>query len=324
MTTLVTGAGGFLGGHICRRLRVSGQAVRGFDLAYPGRRHDDDVVGSILEPETLRPAFEGVTGVIHAAALAQLWVPGRFDYDRVNGVGTCRVLAEARRVGAKLVYVSSYTTLIGRDMTCNVVLDETVEIVPNRLCGRYPRSKRQAELFVQAAAEAGQDACIVMPTAPVGLGDHNLTPPSAMIRDLTLGRIPALLECQLDMVDIEAVADAVIAALEHGLSGERYLLSGETIQLSDLANQIAGISGQAAPKAKVPLWLALGAARGEAAISRFTKRSPKAPLTGVRLAARPARFSSEKAREAFGFAPRPLAEILPEAIEWLTKHPDQS
>ena len=116
MTTLVTGAGGFLGGHICRRLRVSGQAVRGFDLAYPGRRHDDDVVGSILEPETLRPAFEGVTGVIHAAALAQLWVPGRFDYDRVNGVGTCRVLAEARRVGAKLVYVSSYTTLIGRDM----------------------------------------------------------------------------------------------------------------------------------------------------------------------------------------------------------------
>ena len=317
MTILVTGAGGFLGTHICRKLRAQNRSVRGFDLRYPGGALPEDVTGSILEPDQLAAAFQDVTGVVHCAALAQLWVPGRFDYDRVNVVGTCRVLAEARRQDAPLVHVSSYTTLIRDDVARDVTLDEDHEVAPNRLCGKYPRSKRQAELFVQAAAAAGQQACIVMPTAPIGVGDHNLTPPSAMIRDLALGRIPALLDCQLDLVDVEAVADATIAALERGESGQRYLLAGETVTLQNLAHLIAGISGTKAPTMKVPPSVALLAARVEAMISRFSKRSPKAPLTGVRLAVRPVRFSAERARERLGFAPRSVAELLPEAVRWL-------
>ena len=243
MTILVTGAGGFLGAHICRKLRETGASVRGIDLRYPGGATDEDLIGSILEPDQLAAAFRGVTGVIHCAAIAHLWTPGRFDYDRVNVVGTCRVLAEARRSAASLVFVSSYTTLIGLDHAAHAELDERSEVPPNRLCGKYPRSKRQAELFVHAAAAAGQTACSVMPTAPVGVGDFGLTPPSAMIRDLALGRIPALLECQLDLVDVEAVADASIAALDRGVSGERYLLAGETVSLQQLAAEVAEIAG---------------------------------------------------------------------------------
>lgn len=317
MTVLVTGAGGFLGGHLCRKLRDTGVPVRGFDLAYPGGRHGDDLVGSILEPQVLAQAFKGVTGVIHAAALAQLWTPGRFDYDRVNGVGTCRVLAEARRADAPVVIVSSYTTLIAERVADGAVLDESVEVVPNRLLGRYPRSKRQAELFVQAAAAAGQQACIVMPTAPVGVGDHNLTPPSGMIRDLATGAMPALLECRLDLVDVEAVAEATIAALDRGVSGQRYLLSGEAITLSDLAMQIGDLAGVTPPKTRVPLTVALAVARVEAMLSRFTKKAPRAPLTGVRIAARNVSFTSERAQRELGFAPRPLADVLPQAVAWL-------
>lgn len=317
MTVLLTGAGGFLGGHIARRLRAGGTSVRGYDLAYPGGQHPDDVIGSILESRPLADAAQGVSGVIHAAALAHLWTPGRFDYDRVNGVGTCRVLAEARRVDAPMVMVSSYTTLIGLDARDGETLDESVEVVPNRLCGRYPRSKRQAELFVQAAAGTGQQACIVMPTAPVGIGDHNLTPPSAMIRDLALGRTPALLECLLDLVDVNAVADATIMALEKGRAGQRYLLSGEAVFLPELAGKIAELSGEKAPGTRVPLWVALAAARTEAALSRFTKKPPRAPLTGVRIAARRVSFNSDLAIRELGFAPRPLDQILPDAVDWL-------
>ena len=318
MTILVTGAGGFVGTHICRKLRERGVTVRGYDLAYPAGAELDDVTGSILDVAPLEEAFTGVTGVIHGAALAQLWVPGRFDYDRVNVLGTYRVLAAARRINAPFVLISSYTTLVGLNTAQNAQLDEDIQIAPNRLCGRYPRSKRQAELFVQAAAGAGQQACIVMPTAPVGIGDYNLTPPSAMIRDLAQGRIPALLDCQLDLVDVEAVADAAIAALERGQAGERYLLSGEAISLPDLANLVAALVGRDPVKTKVPLSVALLAARVEALISRVTKNPPKAPLTGVRLAARPASFSSDRARTALGFAPRPLSEILPDAVAWLS------
>ena len=323
MTVLVTGAGGFLGGHLCRILRARGVPARGFDLHYPGGKHAADVTGSILDPEALSNACNGVEGVIHAAALAQLWVPGRFDYDRVNGIGTCRVLAAARRAGAPLVMVSSYTTLIGRDAEDGAVLDETAEIVPNRLLGAYPISKRQAELFVQAAAGAGQRACVVMPSAPVGPGDFNLTPPSAMIRDLALGRVPALLDCLLNLVDVDAVAEAAIAALDRGEPGRRYLLAGESVSLPDLAERIAAISGRPAPKARVPIAVALAAARAEAMISRITGKPPRAPLTGVRLAARRVDFNPERARSELGFSPRPLDAVLPEAVEWLMAHQPQ-
>ncbi|MEM7211704.1 MAG: NAD-dependent epimerase/dehydratase family protein [Pseudomonadota bacterium] len=323
MTILVTGAGGFLGGHLCRKLRESGRHARGYDLVYPGGQHEDDIVGSILDPEALSDAFDDVTGVIHAAAIAHLWTPGRFDYDRVNGVGTCRVLAQARRIDVPLVMVSSYTTLISKDAGRGDVLDEATEIVPNNLCGRYPRSKRQAELFVQSAAGAGQRACIVMPSAPVGTGDYNMTPPSELIRDLALGRVPALLECQLDLVDVEAVADASITALDRGEPGRRYLLSGEGVSLPELAARIGGLTGRSPPSARVPMFVALMAARVEAAVSRVSKRPPRAPLTGVRIAARPVSFASERARAELGYAPRPLDEVLPEAVEWLLARPDQ-
>ena len=323
MTVLVTGAGGFLGGHLCGMLRGKGVPVRGFDIRYPAGRHQDDVTGSILEPEALSEACNGVEGVIHAAALAQLWTPGRFDYDRVNGIGTCRVLAAARRANAPTVMVSSYTTLIGRDTVDGTVLDETAEIVPNRLLGRYPVSKRQAELFVQAAAGAGQQACIVMPSAPVGPGDFNLTPPSAMIRDLALGNTPALLDCLLNLVDVRAVAEATINALEAGAAGRRYLLAGESISLPELAARVAALSGQPAPRTKVSVAVALAVARVEALISRLSGRPPRAPLTGVRLAARKVDFNSSRARSELGFSPRSLDEILPEAVEWLTSHQPQ-
>ncbi len=118
------------------------------------------------------------------------------------------MLAAARRARARSCHVSSYVTLVGRDAARGAMLDETVEVPPSRLLGDYPRTKRQAELFALSAAAAGQRVTIVMPSAPVGAGDANLTPPTRMLRDLAAGRTPALLDCLLNLVDVEAVADA--------------------------------------------------------------------------------------------------------------------
>jgi dihydroflavonol-4-reductase len=194
MTVLVTGAGGFLGGRIVQRLLAEGTPVRGLDLAYPAPLPGevDCRVGSILDREAVESAVAGVEVIIHAAAIAALWAPGRFDHQRANAAGTCRVLAAARRVGARVVHVSSYVTLIGRDHRDGATLDETVEIPPTHLLGQYPLSKRQAELFVEAGAANGIDAVMVLPAAPVGVGDLSLTPPSRMLVDLATGKVPAL------------------------------------------------------------------------------------------------------------------------------------
>ena len=319
MTTLVTGAAGFLGGLALRRLAHAGEPVRGFDLVTPAEVPDgaEFLQGSVLDPETVERALAGATHVIHAAAIATLWAPGRFDYDRVNVVGTCRVLAEARRVGARTVLVSSFTTLIAKGTPRDARLDETAEHPPTSLLGAYPRSKRQAELVAEAAAAAGQEVVTVLPAAPIGAGDVNLTPPGRMLRDLAAGKTPALLDCTLNLVDAGAVVDAIIAARHRGENGCRYLLSGEDLPMRAVAEMVAELSGTTAPRSTVPLSVAMAAARAEALISRITKRPPTAPLTGVRLAAHPVTLDSTRARETLGFDPKPLRASVAEALDWM-------
>jgi dihydroflavonol-4-reductase len=317
--TLVTGAGGFLGGHVVAALVARGEAVRALDLAFPVALVPgvERIDGSILDEDLLGRAAAGAQAVIHCAAVADLWVPQNIAYHRVNMRGTCEVLIAARRAGARVVHVSSYVTLIGGPDRGEVTLDETVELTPSDMLGRYPRSKREAELAALSAARMGQDVVIVQPSAPVGPGDHRLTPPSRMIRDLAAGKTPAVLDCLLNLVDVRALAEGVLAARDEGRTGERYLLTGEDLAMSEIASKVAALAGVAAPRFTVPHWLALAAARVEAGVSALTKRPPTAPPTGVRLAGRRVRFDNSKARDELGFAPPPVDQALADAVDWM-------
>jgi dihydroflavonol-4-reductase len=317
--TLVTGAGGFLGGHVVAALQARGEAVRALDIAFPAAPAPEveRIDGSILDAALLARAAAGAHSVIHCAAVADLWTADRFAYHRVNMRGTCEVLIAARRAGARLVHVSSYVTLIGGPDPGEVTLDETVELTPSDMLGRYPRSKREAELAALAAARMGQHVVIVQPCAPVGPGDHRLTPPGRMIRDLAAGEIPAVLDCLLNLADVRALAGGILAARDRGRSGERYLLTGEDIAMPDLASRVARLAGVAAPRFTVPHWLALAAARVEAGASALTGRPPNAPLTGVRLAGRRVRFDNSRARGELGFAPPPVDRALADAVAWM-------
>lgn len=317
--TLVTGAGGFLGGHVVAALADRGEAVRALDIAFPAALPEgvERIDGSILDAAALAGAMAGAGAVIHCAAIADLWEPSRWAYDRVNMRGTCEVLIAARRAGARVVQVSSYVTLIGGPDKGEATLDETVELTPTDMLGPHPRSKREAELAALCAVRMGQEVVIVQPSAPVGPGDHRLTPPSRMIRDLAAGKTAAVLDCLLNLVDVRALAGGVIAARDKGRSGERYLLTGEDLTMVELAAKVAALAGVAAPRFRVPHWLALAAARIEAGVSAVTRRPPTAPLTGVRLAGRRVRFDNAKARGELGFAPPPVDQALADAVSWM-------
>lgn len=317
--TLVTGAGGFLGGHVVAALAARGEAVRALDIAFPAAPPPgaERIDGSILDEDLLGRAAAGTQAVIHCAAVADLWAPRNIVYHRVNMRGTCEVLIAARRAGARMVHVSSYVTLIGGPDRGEATLDETVELTPSDMLGRYPRSKREAELAALSAARMGQDVVVVQPSAPAGPGDWRLTPPSRMIRDIAAGKTPAVLDCLLNMVDVRALAGGIVAARDSGRSGERYLLTGEDLTMADLAATVARLAGVAPPRHTAPHWLALAAAHAGAMVAAITKRPPTAPLTGVRLAGRRVRFDNAKAREELGFAPPPVERALADAVQWM-------
>ena len=115
----------------------------------------------------------------------------------------------------------------------------------------------EAEQAVLAAVQGGLNALIVNPTVPIGPGDHNFTPPSAMISMFLKGQSPAYLDCVLNLVDVRDVATGMVLAAESGCAGERYILGGDNVTLRDLLRLLEQISGRPMPKRTVPGWLAL-------------------------------------------------------------------
>lgn len=315
-TTLVTGGGGFVGKALVGALRARGERVRSFDLAAPA--HDDDMQGSITDRDAVAAAMAGVSSVFHLAGNAQLWAKDGSVFEAVNRHGTELVAAAAKRAGARMVHCSSLTTLVSEKTPVGVsAADETLRWAPEEMLGPYPRSKLMAEHAVEEAVKEGLDAVIALPTEPLGPDDDGVTPPTQMILDFANGETPAYIDCILNFVPVESLAEGFIAARDRGGRGERYLLGGENVPLATLLGVIEKLTGRPAPKTKMPYWVALMAGAVDTKlVSALTRKPPKAPLTGVRLAGRQVSFSSEKAARELGWRAAPAEPALAAMLDW--------
>jgi len=319
---LVTGGSGFIGRHVVTALQARGARVRILDFAPPDDLAADIefVSGSILDPQCVAAAMTDVRHVYHLAGIAKLWSRDRSDFERINAGGTATVLraAASHRVG-RVVHCSTEAVLLPKRRGAAALLDESVSPAVADMPGPYTRSKLMAEHSVLTAVQDGLNALIVNPTVPIGPGDRNLTPPAAMLVMFLNGNSPAYLDCVLNLVDVRDVAAGMVLAAERGRSGERYILGGENIALRDLLTLLERISGRPMPNRAVPGWLALAsAAVTEWAADVLTTRPPAATREGVRLALRSAPFDSRKARSELDYAPRPLQDVLRDAVTWLT------
>ena len=318
--SLVTGAAGFVGGHLVKALQQRGENVRALDLAPVAGI--DAVQGSVADPEAARRACEGVDCVFHLAGEAQLWSKEKGRFERINIGGAKTMLAAARAAGVKkFVQCSSLTTLVGKKTPMGPsIADESIVLSPGEMLGAYPRSKASADIAVLAAAADGFDASIAIPTEPLGAGDKSLTPPSRLIVDLLNGRTPATIDCMLNFVSVKSLADGFIAARDKGERGGRYLLGGENVPMRRLLETMARITGKKMPVAKLPYAVALAAGIVDTMlIARFTGKPPTAPLAGVRLAGRRVSFSSDKAMNELDWRSEPFEIALQRAIAWFTE-----
>jgi dihydroflavonol-4-reductase len=314
---LVTGGAGFLGRHVVAALHARGRPVRVLDLAaWPGRPDGvEEMRGSVTDAAAVARAMTGVERVFHLAANPQLWSRRDEDFLEVNHRGTEIVLAKARRAGvARVVHTSSGAVLTGPRRP--KAIDETAAPRESDMAGPYALSKWRAERAALAAAE-GRPAVVVNPTLPVGPGDHAPTPPTRLLLDLLNGAIPAYLECHLNFIDVRDAAEGHVLAAERGRPGERYILGGTNLRLSELLTVVADLTGLRMPKSRVPGPVALATAKAaEAMARRVTGKPPTATVTGVRLALWSAPMDNAKAVRELGLPVRPLRETLADAIRW--------
>jgi dihydroflavonol-4-reductase len=283
----VTGASGFIGGHVARGLREAGHEV------------GDEWI-DLLDRDRLRRAIDGCDAVFHLAALYSYDAPAS-EHERVNVEGTRTIVELCRELGVRrLVHTSTCGTcgpVPGRPAT------EADGPPGYELSVPYKRTKLEAERIVLAAARDGLDAVVVNPTTPVGDGDRFPTPTGRMVEGVATGRYRGYLDTGMNVVDVRDVARGHLLALEHGRAGERYLLGGVDLTLRELFSAIADLAGKPRPRIRLPYRAAQALAR-----------TGVANAEEVTLARMPMYFSSEKARREFRYEPGPVEPALARAV----------
>lgn len=322
MTVLLTGATGFVGAAVLRRLAAAGHTVR--VLARPGgdRRNlagiDCEIAeGDLTDPASLRRAVAGCSGLMHVAADYRLWVPDPRVLYRTNVEGTRDLLRAAAEAGiGRIVYTSSVATLgLNPDGT---PADEETPVALASMIGDYKRSKFLAEAEVRRLIqEEGVPAVVVNPSAPIGPRDVKPTPTGRLIVEAATGRIPAFVDTGLNVVHVDDVAEGHMLAYARGRVGERYILGGADMTLQGILGQVAGLVGRRPPRVRLPRLPLYPVAFVAEAIARLGgKGEPLITIDGLRMSRKRMYFSSAKAQRELGYAPRASVEAIRDAVGW--------
>jgi nucleoside-diphosphate-sugar epimerase len=290
MKVFITGAGGFLGSALTRRLRARGDEVTGFargrypDLVDLGVRM---IQGDVGDRAALTAALAGHDVVVHTAAKAGVWGDPA-DYFRTNVEGTENLIAACRAAGVdRLVYTSSPSVVFtGRDQEN---LDESAPY-PDHYEAAYPETKAKAEQAILAANGPSLATVALRPHLIWGPGDPHIAP--RLVERARTGRL-RIVGSGNNMVDatyIDNAAHAHVLAVDrlrpgHPCAGRAYFIAnGEPMPLWDLINAIVTAYGAPATTRRAPTWaaLALGAALekvhrwlnwpGEPILTRFVAR----------------------------------------------------
>jgi len=319
MTTLVTGASGFLGSHVTRQLVARGDNVRVLLRASSNNRAIADlpleyVTGDLRDAASLARALDGVTRVFHVAADYRLWAKRKQDIYDSNVGGSRNLLEAAGHAGvSQFIYTSTVATIaVDRLEHPNESTDAKLE----EMVGHYKRSKWQAERLVLDSAKQGFPAIVAMPTTPVGPWDWKPTPTGKIILDFLNGKMPGYVETGLNFVGVEECAAGHLLVSDKGRIGERYLLGAENLTLKEMLDTLAKITGLSAPKLKIPHGLALGVAYANTVFSRLLGREPGIPVEGVKIAQHMMFVNAGRAPKELGFKPGSVAAALERAVRW--------
>ena len=319
MKVFLTGATGFIGGHLVRKLRERGDdvvaLVRNPDRAAGLSELGCELIeGGLDDAEAIRRGIDGSDAVIHGAAIYEVGIPKRKRgamYD-ANVLGTENVLRAALAAGTpRVVYIS---TVAAFGDTHGEVVDETHEHTPG-YTSYYDETKHLSHQLARRLIEhEGLPCVIVQPGAVYGPGDHSEV--GNMIHQFLGHRMPMIPfpETGFNFVYVDDVADGILLALDEGKAGQAYVLGGQIGTIRDLIETVAKVSDRKAPTRALPTGLLKASAPFGPVVGPLLGYPPNlkeliATSDGVTWWA-----SHEKAKRELGYAPRGLEQGIRDTL----------
>jgi dihydroflavonol-4-reductase len=326
-TIAVTGAAGFIGSAVVRKLLATGRKVRA--LIEPNTSTKNlEALGDELERVSvdvcdlvaMRRALEGCDTLYHLAALYKTWTPRPELIYRVNIEGTTNVLLAAQEAQLKKVVYTSSVAAVGLRLD-GAPSDETTAFNLFDIANEYILSKHLSEKIALRFAAAGLPLVVVNPGFPFGERDSAPTPTGKIILSVLRQEVPGYTTGGFCAIDVEDVAEGHLLAEEKGRVGERYLLAHHNISWKDFLTLVSKVAGLRPPLLPVPTAVASLVARGwEWYADHISHQEPITTHKSVLYATRQAYFDNFKARQELGVPVTPLRESIEKAVRYFRDH----
>ena len=318
---LVTGGTGFLGRAIVERLLADGEHVKALARSESsakalGELGAEPVRGDVLELDALAPAMQGCELVYHAAGANAFCVRDPSPMFEVNVRGSENVVrAAAQAEVERVIYTSSAATLGERKGTVGD------ELSPHRgwFLSDYERSKFEAERAVLAAAdETGLEVVCVNPASVQGPG--RATGSTRLLLDYLNGRLKAVVDSNLSMVDIADCTTGHVLAASKGKPGERYVLSGATLTVREGLALLGRLAGVEEPMRTLPPSLTMAVATAVEAVAWIRRDTPRICRELARTLTHGHAYDGSKATRELGLCYTPIEATLRRTIDWWVEH----
>ena len=317
MKILVTGATGFLGHHLVKRLIDDGNEIRilkekdAFMELLKGLKIEI-FEGDIRDFEAVKKAVSGCEIVFHLAGIISYWSKQNSIQFEINVNGTKNVVKACLEEKVKRLIHTSSTAAVG--FNPGGLADEKTEFNLGNLGISYCDTKYLAEKEVQKGVKEGLDAVIVCPGSMYGPGDIRRIKDDPVFPKGFSSLF--YVKGGLGVVDVEDVVEGEILAWKKGKRGERYILVGENLSFYDIRKTIAEILGKNPPRMALLYWIFLPISYILHWFSYLTGKRPKFTPENARLNGLYLYFSNEKAKKELGIQFRPFKESARRMIEW--------
>lgn len=317
-TAVVTGATGFLGGHLVRLLCARGYQVRALyrsegALSTLRGLPIEACRGDVTDVASLDAAMHGKPDLVfHVAASTASWKPKFAEQTRINVDGTGNVVQAALRAGVRRLVHTSSVAVYG---LTDALISEASPQLGRDSWINYSRTKALGEDAVRAGIRDGLDAVICNPTHVFGPGDtHNWARLIVMVDQQKLPGVPPGSGV---FVDVREAAKAHVIAAERGICGANYLLGGEQASFLDLVQRIGRQLGKPTPSHSIPAFALKAVAHAKDWASRLTGREPDVTPESVAFVCQHMRCDISKAQHELDLKVTPLDHLLADTIAWL-------
>ncbi len=323
MKVAVTGANGFLGSWLVRRLLDDGHQVRAVvrkssDLSELAELKPEYIFGDIGDSTSLLEAFKDQEIVFHLAGAIAYKKSERALMETVNVQGTQNVVDACVNLQTPQLLHLSSVVAVGASFKQSV-LDENSPYLIQKLDLGYFETKRKAEQIVIGAVKENRiRAVCVNPSTIYGAGDAKKGSRKTQVK-VARGKFPFYTNGGVNVVAVEDVVDGILLAAKLGKNGERYILSSENMTIKNLFERIAFFAGVKAPQTLMPDWALHTLGFTGDTLNRFGLKGGLSRENAY-TASMHHWFSSAKAQKDLGFNPKPSDLAIENSVRWMKEN----